>query len=92
MRATRASFSEVKMSSLLALNAVHRAIGDSLLCLPIQRDADRKASRAVVANDLDAARSRTRATVVRSPGTLSEGLRSSVPPFLISSCRPKAGS
>jgi hypothetical protein len=43
------------MSSLLTLDADHRAIGDSLVCLSVQRDTDRKAGRAIVPNDLNAA-------------------------------------
>jgi len=43
------------MPSLLTLDADHRAIGDSLVCLPVQRDTDRKAGRAIVTSDLNAA-------------------------------------
>ena len=50
-----ASFCQVKMSSLLTLDAGHRAIGDSLVCLSVQGDTDRKAGRAIVTNDLNAA-------------------------------------
>ena len=50
-----ASFCQVKMSSLLTLDADHRAIGNSLVCLSVQRDTDRKAGRAIVPNDLNAA-------------------------------------
>jgi hypothetical protein len=48
-----ASFRQVKVSSLLTLDADHRAIGDSLVCLSVQRDTDRKAGRAIVPNDLN---------------------------------------
>jgi hypothetical protein len=43
------------MSSFLTLDADDRAISDFPVCLPVQRDADRKAGRAVVPNDLNAA-------------------------------------
>jgi hypothetical protein len=49
------SFRQTKVSSLLTLDADHRAIGDSLVCLSVQRDTDRKAGRAIVPNDLNAA-------------------------------------
>jgi hypothetical protein len=43
------------VSSFLTLDAHDRSISDFLVCLPVQRDADRKAGRAIVANDLNAA-------------------------------------
>jgi hypothetical protein len=49
------SFRQTKVSSLLTLDADHRAIGDSLVCRSVQRDTDRKAGRAIVPNDLNAA-------------------------------------
>jgi hypothetical protein len=50
-----ASFRQVKMPSLLTLDRGHGAISDFLICLPVQRDSHRKAGRAVVPNDLNAA-------------------------------------
>src|ERR1700722_2757928 len=44
----------MKLSSLLALDADHRAIGDFHVGLPIQRHPNRKAARCVVSNDLNA--------------------------------------
>jgi hypothetical protein len=41
--------------SLLTLDRGHGAIRDFLICLPVQRDSHRKAGRAVVPNDLNAA-------------------------------------
>jgi hypothetical protein len=43
------------MSSFLTLNADHRTISDSLVGLSVQGDTDRKAGRAIVPNDLNAA-------------------------------------
>jgi hypothetical protein len=50
----KASIRQMKMSSLLALDADHRAIGDFHVGLPIQRHPNRKAARCVVSNDLNA--------------------------------------
>jgi hypothetical protein len=44
----------MKLSSLLALDADHRPIGNSLVGLSIQRDPNRKTARGVVSNDLNA--------------------------------------
>ena len=51
----RASFRQVKVSSLLTLDADHRSISDRFVGLSVQGDSDRKAGWAVVPNDLDAA-------------------------------------
>jgi hypothetical protein len=59
---------QVKMPSLLALNADHRAIGDFLVGLPVQRHPDRKADRRIISNDLNAANG-------FAPGPLSDGLQ-----------------
>jgi hypothetical protein len=56
------------MSPLLALDAIDRAIGELLVGLPVQRHPDRKAARAVVSNNLDAAHR-------LAPGPLSYGLQ-----------------
>jgi hypothetical protein len=52
-----ASFYQVKISSLLALNAGHRAIGKSLVGRSIQRHPNRKAAGHIIPNDLNAANS-----------------------------------
>jgi hypothetical protein len=44
----------MKMSSLLAKDTFHCAIGNSLVGLSIQRDSNRKASWFVVSSDLNA--------------------------------------
>jgi hypothetical protein len=44
----------MEVPSLLALNAGHRAIGDSLVGLSIQRYPNRKAPRPAVSDDLNA--------------------------------------
>jgi hypothetical protein len=50
-----ASVGEVKVSSFFALDEADRAISDLHVCFVVQRDADRKAGRAIVPNDLNAA-------------------------------------
>jgi len=49
-----ASFGQVKMSSLLAVDAINRAIGDFLVGLSVQRHANRKAGRGVISDDWNA--------------------------------------
>jgi hypothetical protein len=49
-----ASFYQVKISSLLALNAGHRAIGKSLVGRSIQRHSNRKAAGRIGSDDLNA--------------------------------------
>ena len=49
-----ASFGQMKLSSLLALDADHRAIGDFHVGLPIQRHPNRKAAGRIVSKDLNA--------------------------------------
>jgi hypothetical protein len=44
----------MEMSSLLALDANDRAIGDFLVGLPVQRHPDRKTDRCVTSNNLNA--------------------------------------
>src|SRR5258708_89656 len=51
----RASFGQVKLPSLLALNADDRAISNFLVCLPVQGHPDRKITRPVVSNDSNTA-------------------------------------
>jgi hypothetical protein len=63
-----ASFRQVKMPALLTLDAGHRTISDSLVCLSVQGDTDRKAGRAIVPNDLNAAD-------CLAAGPLSDGLQ-----------------
>ena len=46
---------QMEMSSLLALDAGDRAIGDFLVGLPVQRPPDRKTARCVISNNLNAA-------------------------------------
>jgi hypothetical protein len=50
-----ASFYQVKISSLLALDAGHRTIGKSLVGLAIQRHPNQKAAGHIIPNDLNAA-------------------------------------
>jgi hypothetical protein len=64
----RASFGQVKMSSLLTLNGFDRAISGFLISLPVQRHPDRKTARRIVSNDLNA-------TNGLAPGPLSNGLQ-----------------
>ena len=45
----------MEMSSLLALDAIDRAIGDFLVGLAVQRYPDRKTARFLIPNNLDAA-------------------------------------
>jgi hypothetical protein len=45
---------QVKISSLLSLNAEHCAIGDFGIGAAVKRDPDRKTGRRVVADDLNA--------------------------------------
>ena len=42
------------MSSLLAVDAINRAIGDFLVGLSVQRHANRKAGRGIISDDLNA--------------------------------------
>ena len=56
------------MSSLLALDANDRAIGDFLVGLPVRVTRTRKTDRCVTSNDLDA-------TNGLAPGPLSNGLQ-----------------
>jgi hypothetical protein len=51
----RASFGQVKLPSLPALNADDRAISNFLVGLPLKGHPDRKTTRPVVSNDLNAA-------------------------------------
>jgi hypothetical protein len=55
MRGEGVSFGQVKMPTLLALDAADSAIGGSLVGLPVQRHPDRETARRVVSNDLNAA-------------------------------------
>lgn len=48
-------FGQTKVSSFLPLDVDDRSISDLLVRLPVQRDTDRKARRAVVPNDLNTA-------------------------------------
>ena len=50
-----ASLYQVKISSLLALDAGHRTIGKSLVGLAIQRHPNQKAAGHIIPNDLNAA-------------------------------------
>src|SRR5712675_2262468 len=61
------SFGQVKMPSLLALNADDCAIGDFLVGLPVQRHPDGKAARLIASIDLNAAHG-------LAAGPLSNGL------------------
>jgi hypothetical protein len=58
----------MKIPPLLTLNVVGRAIGDSLLGLPVQRHADRKAAWSCIANDVNGAHG-------LASGPLSDGLQ-----------------
>jgi hypothetical protein len=58
----------MEMSSLLALDANDRAIGDFLVGLPVDRHPDRKTDRCVTSNNLNA-------TNGLAPGPLSNGLQ-----------------
>ena len=59
---------QMEMSSLLALDANDRAIGDFLVGLPVQRHPDRKTDPCVTSNNLNA-------TNGLAPGPLSNGLQ-----------------
>jgi hypothetical protein len=58
----------MEMSSLLALDANDRAIGDFLVGLPVDRHPDRKTDRCVTSINLNA-------TNGFAPGPLSNGLQ-----------------
>jgi|ERR1700722_12032772 hypothetical protein len=60
------------MPSLLTLDADHRTISDSPVCISVQGDTDRKAGRAIVPNDLNAAD-------CLAAGPLSNGLQALFP-------------
>jgi hypothetical protein len=45
----------MEMSSLLALHAIDRAIGDFLVGLSVQRHPDRKTARYLISNDVNSA-------------------------------------
>jgi hypothetical protein len=59
---------QMEMSSLLALDAGDRAIGDFLVGLPVQRPPGRKTARCVISNNLNAANG-------LAAGPLSNGLQ-----------------
>ena len=67
----------MEMSSLLALDANDRAIGDFLVGLLVQRHPDRKTDRCVTSNNLNA-------TNGLAPGPMSNGIQA------LSSERPVA--
>jgi hypothetical protein len=73
----RASFRQVKMPALLALNADDGTVSGFLVGLPIQGHADRKACRRVVSDDLNARNG-------LAPGPMSNGIQA------LSSERPVA--
>jgi hypothetical protein len=74
---------QMEMSSLLALDAGDRVIGDFLVGLPVQRPPDRKTARCVISNNLNAANG-------LAPGPLSNGLQAlfSKSPVAHSDCFP----
>jgi hypothetical protein len=59
---------QMEISSLLALDAIDRAIGDLLVHRPVQRHSDRKTARCGISNNLNAANG-------LAPGPLSNGLQ-----------------